>query len=214
VPHVAKPRRLQAASLNLRDSIGGHPHLPAGTDWPVCPKSGKRMVFFFQFDVRPEFGLALAPRSHLLAFMSPTVNEIHSFETHANGAPVPERFWEKGEPHFKVYLFGPDVALTPHPEADPYLVPHAFDFEEDDDEHPFLAIGGVPRWYQDPELHPGFEFVCQLSEDYPFPRLPDAPKQPGSFSSTAYCLFLGNSMYLFARPEPTHPEEVWIVLQN
>ena len=56
------------------------------------------MVLFFQFDVRPEFGLSVAPGSHLLAFMSPEVNEIPSFDFVADGAPLPERFWEKQLP--------------------------------------------------------------------------------------------------------------------
>ena len=215
MPHVATPRPLPANAPAVRDSLGGHPFLPAGTAWPMCRESGKRMVLFFQFDVRPEFGIALTAGSHVVAFMSPTVNEIDTFERARSGAPLPERFWEKRLPHFKLYVFGPDAELVPHADADAYLIHQELTFAVDDDPgDPFLFVGGEPRWYQDAESHPGFEFVCQLSENYPFAKQPDAPAQPNSFSKKAYCLFLGNSIYLFARARPTHPEEVWIALQN
>lgn len=198
-----------------RQSIGGRPYLPVGTEWPVCPKSGKRMVLFFQFDL-PD-GLAQPAGSHLLAFMSPAVNEIHSFEMLRDGAEVTDAYWAKREPHFAVLLYGPEVALVEHADADPYLEPHALSFataETKTIHDPFLFVGGTPRWYQDPEHHPGFEFIAMLSENYPFAKRADAPKQPDSFSSKAYCLFLGNACYLFARARPARPDEVFVVLQN
>ena len=79
MPFIAKPTLCSEDATPPRDSIGGHPFLPEGTDWPLCPSSGKRMVFFFQFDTRAEFGLTLAAGSHLAVFMSPEVNEIATF---------------------------------------------------------------------------------------------------------------------------------------
>ena len=212
MPYVAK---LLKADGPGRDSIGGYPFLPAGMAWPLCPKSGKRMVLFFQLDVRAEFGLALAAGSHLAVFMSPEVNEIVTHEFVKDGAPLPERFWERREPHFKTFVFGSEVALVAASEADGHIEHARLDFVLDEDPNdPFLAIGGEPRWYQDPENHPGFAFVCQLSEDFPFTRRARAPKQPFTFSNDAYSLFLGNSSYFFTRPVPAHEEEVWVVLQN
>ena len=46
-------------SDKLPDSIGGHPYLPKGTDYPVC-SCGERMSLYFQFDIREEFGLRAA----------------------------------------------------------------------------------------------------------------------------------------------------------
>lgn len=213
--YVAQPTRLAAGSAPCRDSIGGHPFLPVGTPWPVCPKSGKAMVLFFQFDVRAEHGVAVRPGSHLLVFMSPAVNEIDRFDNVKNGAPLPDGFWRARLSHFKVLLFGPDVELVAHTDEDAYLVPHRLDFTpEAEPSDPFLFVGGEPYWYQEAESHPEFEFLCQLSQDYAFARKPDAPVQPDTFSKKAYCLFLGNSCYLFARATPRDPEEVWIVLQN
>lgn len=213
--HVASAHPLPLDAAPVRDSLGGHPFLPAGVDWPVCPTSNERMVLFFQLDIRPEFGVALAPGSHLAVFMSPATNEIDTFDRVDSGAPLPDAFWTVRLTHFKTYVFGPDTALAAHADADPYLVPHRLEFAPDDDPHdPFLFVGGEPRWYQDAEVHPGFEFVAQLSEDYPFPKQDTAPEQPDTFSRKAYCVFLGNATYLFTRAAPTHPEEVWIVLQN
>jgi hypothetical protein len=173
------------------------------------------MVLFFQFDLRSEFGVPFAAGSHFIAFMSPVVNEIHRFDSIASGKPLPERFWEQSLPHFKLFLFGPELPLVASAAPDPLLVHQRLQFTEDNDpSDPFLFIGGEPRWYQDPETHPGFEFLCQLSEDYPFPKQDSAPEQPDSFSDDDYCLFLGNSAFFFARPKPAHSEEVWVVLQN
>ncbi len=215
MPFIAKPTPVSDDAAP-RDSIGGRPYLPVGAAWPVCETSGKRMVLFFQFDVRAEFALSLAVGSHFAVFMSPDVNEIATFDFVGHGKELPEAFWEKRLQHFKVFVWNPDVSLVAHADSDPYLVPHALGFEEASTaprvEH--LSIGGNPRWIQDPELHPGFDFVCQLSDSFPFLKRESAPKQIDSFSKHAYCLFLGNDAAFFTRAKPTHPEEVWIALQN
>ncbi|NOU28989.1 MAG: hypothetical protein HOO96_13885 [Polyangiaceae bacterium] len=213
--YVARPTPLDPGSAPSRSSIGGHPFLPADAPWPVCPESGKPMVLFFQLDVPEGTGVAVRPGSHLLVFMSPAVNEIDTFERAKNGAPLPDGFWRARLPHFKVMLFGPEVELVAHPDEDAYLVPQRLDFApEAEPDDPFLFIGGEPRWYQDAEAHPGFGFLCQLSENYPFARKAEAPVQPDTFSKKAYCLFLGNAAYFFAREAPRDPEDVWIALQN
>lgn len=173
------------------------------------------MVLFFQFAIRPEFGLSLAPGSQIAVFMSPVTNEIPTFQFVRSGAELPAEFWTKREPHFKTFVFGPDAKLVAQPDADACIVHQSLAWKADDDpSDPFLFVGGEPRWYQDAETHPGFDFVCQLSEDYPFAKLPSAPEQPNSFSRKAYCLFLANSVYLFTRAAPMHAEEVWVVVQN
>jgi hypothetical protein len=58
----------------LRDSIGGHPYLPKGMDYPVC-SCGKRMHLYFQFDIRDEFGLPFEAGSHLAVFMCEACND-------------------------------------------------------------------------------------------------------------------------------------------
>lgn len=196
-----------------RNSLGGHAFLPVDVAWPT--HDGAPMVLFFQFDVLAEYGLHLAPGSHVLAFMSATMNEIPTFNFIGSGDEVPARFWENQLQHFRVLVFGPEIPLVPSAEPDRYLEHHAFDLVAKDElAGAFLFVGGEPVWYQGDEQHPGFHFIGQLSEDYPFPKQASAPAQPSSFSKQAYCLFLGNSVYLFARPAPTDPREVWVVVQN
>lgn len=212
MPYIAK---LTAGETPSRDSIGGYPFLPVSMKWPICAKSGQPMVLFFQLDVRPEFGLSLAAGTHLAVFTSPVVNDIATRDQVRDGQPLPAKFWETRPEHFKTFVFGPDVALVAQAEPDRFLVHAHLAFEKNDDPRdPFLVIGGAPRWYQDPETHPGFDFVCQLSEGFPFEKRAEAPKQPFTFSNDAYALFLGNSSYFFTRPEPLDEEEVWVVLQN
>jgi len=200
------------ASQPGRNSIGGHPYLPTNVSWPVCPKSGNRMVLFLQFDVAPEYGLALAPGSHVLAFHSPTVNEINTFERNEPDMPA---YWAKREPHYQILIFGPEAELVEHPDEDGYLVPHALTFEPVAKvSDPFFYLGGQPRWYQDDETKGDFAFIGMLSENFPFVKKPEAPKQPGTFDRNAYSMFLGNATYFFARARPTVPDEVYVVLQN
>lgn len=208
--HQAKTRTPNGPE---RNSLGGHPFLPKDLPWPE--HEGKRMVFFFQFDTRAEHGLALAPGTHIAAFMSPAMNEIPTFDFVPTGKELPAKFWEKQLQHFRLFVFSPTTPLVASAEPDPFLEHHAFDFVANDElGDPFLFVGGEPQWYQDAETHPGFEFIGQLSENFPFPKLAAAPKQPDSFSKNAYCLFLGNSIYLFARPEPRDIREVWVTVQN
>ena len=82
-----------------------------------------------------------------------------------------------------------------------------------------MKIGGQPSWAQAPQVHRcscGAEmvFLCQIPENFPFPKLPTAPKQRDSFSSEDYCLFLGNEVYVFACEAQCHPRALHVVVQN
>src|SRR4051794_34994790 len=61
-------------SEEFRDSIGGHPYFPRGTDWPVC-SCGEGVNLYFQFDIREEFGLPFQVGSHLAVFMCGACNQ-------------------------------------------------------------------------------------------------------------------------------------------
>jgi hypothetical protein len=61
----------------LRDSIGGHPYLPKGMDYPAC-SCGQRMNLYLQFDIREEFGLPFQTGSHLAVFMCEAHNGFPS----------------------------------------------------------------------------------------------------------------------------------------
>lgn len=57
-------------------------------------------------------------------------------------------------------------------------------------------------------------FVCQVPQDWRFPKRTGAPAQPDSFSAEDYCLFLGNETYLFACEAQFDPRAVHAVAQN
>jgi hypothetical protein len=75
-------------SEKLRDSIGGHPYLPKGMEYPTC-SCGRRMNLYFQFGVREEFGLPYQAGSQFAAFMCETCNDqaqtLHDFFTNETG---------------------------------------------------------------------------------------------------------------------------------
>lgn len=197
-----------------RNSIGGYPVVPEGYDWPLCLKTNSKMVLFLQVDLPHEMGVG--SDSHLSLFMSPEINDIPSFDYIPAGSRLPAQFWEKREQHFKAYFFNGE-GTTFH-ESDQYLKYQKLEKQElNSSRH--IRIGGSPDWIQEPELPVGpngenFQFVMQIPENYRFPQKPNAPEQPDSFSSTDYCLFLGNQIYIFVSKEIENPEAVWIVVQN
>lgn len=65
----------ESAQINERDTIGGAPHVHTADDIPICRICDSRMVLFFQFTIRPQFGLPFRDGSHFLAFMCPKDNE-------------------------------------------------------------------------------------------------------------------------------------------
>ena len=199
-----------------RDSIGGAPILAAGQTWPVC-FCGKRMVLFFQLDVRdvPPF----VDGSHLLVFQCPEHNE-------ANFAPddgvLPASYWNLAQaldgPFWRIYLNkpGPESKAT---ESEKHLEPKSFTFGTGNGGGKAIQLGGNPRWWQGEEKYSctcGAEmsFLCQVPENYGFDKAPDAPEQPNTFDSKQYGLFLGNEVYVLACAAQCQPLAVWPVNQN
>lgn len=74
-----------------------------------------------------------------------------------------------------------------------------------------FKIGGLPNWFNEPSRSntcacgARMRFLCQIPENFAFPKTADAPSQPDSFSYDDYCLFLGNAIYIFACEARCHP---------
>jgi hypothetical protein len=214
-----------ACAAGTRNSVGGYPWLPIAADWPACGQCGRRLVLFLQFEMRSDFGLPFLVGSQLLVFMCPMHNDIP--ELYADNQ-LPQEYWNHGGDHFALYLVRPGTG-QPFREEEPHLRSFPLRFEPSVDEVDVVGslrvgsqgfkIGGVPSWVQGAEWHTcscgsRMEFVGQVPEDFPFPRRPEAPQQPDSFSSDDYCLFLGNEVYLFACAAQCHQRAVWAVVQN
>lgn len=214
------------AASERRDFIGGAPLLQAD-EAAACRLCGRGLVPFLQLDLRGEFGLPFKAGSHLVVMMCPLHNEIPDSDL-ASPSELPPAYWELGSGHYLLRLYPPSVALVSGP-VDRHLRAAGLSFEPEAETiravGGFLIgsegfkIGGTPSWAQVPECHVcccGAEmaFIGQVPLDHPFPKLPEAPEQPDTFSSDDYCLFLGNETYLFACPRQCHPGAVWPVLQN
>lgn len=172
------------------------------------------MLLFFQFDL-PSDADAQLGASHLCVFMCPIHNEIPSFEQHER---LPAEFWDKTEGHFHAVLGSTAAEQTI--ESPRLLLGQSLTFSETADEsREYIATGGNPSWIQNPERFAcscGAEmhFVCQVSENYKFIRLAEAPEQPDTPYKDGYVLFLGNEIYVFACPARCDPRAVWITVQN
>ncbi len=179
-----------------RDTLGGWPFLDPDQPWPAC-WCGTRMALFFQLDVPADVGPFGG--DHLLAFQCPVHNEACFPPGHPQ---LPPRYWhEPPAPNEAAVLAVLAAALRgrgrhsrPRPRAALLTVEPT---EENDDLLWTFTLGGSPRWSQDPEHYVcscGSEltFLVQVPSLLGFPKLPDAPEQPDSFSSVEYCLFLGN----------------------
>jgi len=157
--------------------------------------------------------------------MCPVHNDIPELQSPGR---LPERFWELGPGHFRLYLTRPGVGEQ-SAETEPHLRPFGLRFAPSPEEIQVvgavrigsqgLKVAGEPSWAQDPEWYTcacGSEmaFIAQVPENFPFPKNSSAPEQPDTFSADDYCLFLGNEVYLFGCTAQCHPEAIWPVLQN
>ena len=177
------------------------------------------MLLFLQFDIDESWALPFKPGSHLVVFMCPRCNDIHTFKNVAN-SNLPAEYWNSTEGHFFVAMSEPgaEETIQPHP---PLLVAKRLRFEpatDDEDLSDNIRVGGEPSWLQDPEWYgcscgSKLVFLSQIPGMFGFEKQVDAPEQPNSFSRNDYCLFLGNEIYIFACPKQCNPRSVWITLQ-
>lgn len=203
-----------------KNSIGTAPWLPSGIRSPVCAQCSTSMQLFFQFDIDRRFNLPLQEGSHFVLFMCPECNEIPSFESYS-GKQLPERFWEKTEGHFFSALYKPQNLLVEN-NISSLLKSYKLDFHQINSvkmPNELIKVGGKPDWLQDDERFfcccgEEMSFICQVPENYPFPKTDSAPEQPDSFSGSDYCIFLGNQVYIFGCSKQCHERAIWITVQN
>lgn len=201
-------------------TLGGDPFLPIQQETPRCRNCGRRQLLFLQFDIDETWQLPFATGSHVVIFMCPHCNEIPSFTQFPKGR-LPARFWNETEGHFFVAMFAPGHADSVC-NAEPLLLPWELRFEElNDNAHPsdIIRIGGTPHWLQAPErvfccCGAEMALICQIAESFEFRKQIGAPVQPDTFSADAYCLFLGNEVYVFGCPNQCDPRAVWVVVQG
>ena len=222
---------MRGANTTARSSIGGRPIFKTGQTWPHCRICDAKLVLFIQIDLLAEFQLPFVAGSHLLVFMCPTHNEIPALGYGlASDGKLPDDYWHRNDGHYALRLDRPDRNEV-IAEEDGYLLPQALHFEMAKEEvHTFdgdeltrgsqgFKVGGMPSWAQDPEYYrctcgSDMAFICQLPDGFPFPKRPQAPSQPNSFSNSGYCLFLGNEVYLFGCKSQCEPAAIWAVVQN
>lgn len=188
------------------------------SDVPICRRCNGEMILFFQMDL-PPIDLGIGAGGHLVLMMCPACNEIPSFEF-SSGGKLPVNYWEVAtEGHYYAAMFRPDAKLNVA-RIKPILENRELLLEPRDTASiNDFRVGGAPTWLQRPvsfECQCGnpMQFICQLSENYGFRARVGALGQPDSFSNTEYCLFLGNSVYLFVCAQQCTPRSVWIAVQN
>ncbi|MDB5386827.1 MAG: hypothetical protein JWM11_2473 [Planctomycetaceae bacterium] len=202
-----------------RCTIGGRAKLPSEIDVPRCRKCSAQLLLFLQFDIDCAWCLPFVAESHLAVFMCPQCNEIPSFEFPTG--QLPAQYWDKNEGHFFAVMSKPS-SMESVRHAEPILVTKELQFEpmaQDGHAPDTIRVGGNPFWLQGSERFVctcGSEmaFVAQIAENFEFEKQVNAPEQPDSFSSNAYCLFLGNEVYIFACPEQCNSRSVWITVQG
>lgn len=198
-----------------QDSTGGAYLAPEGQGLPCCTQCDRQMIPFLQFTLPGAAGLPFVEGSRLSVLMCPEHNEIPSFESFDT---LPPAYWERGEGHWYASLEKPGATqrVTGLPILQPAELVLA---DQPADENYRIAVGGAPDWVQDSEnfvcaCGSAMEFVCQISDGFEFPKLPDAAEQPDSPSARSYVLFLGNEVYVFACAQQCHPRAVWVTVQN
>lgn len=198
------------ADASCRNTIGGSPFIPRAESVPQCRICNAQMVLFFQFDIRSEFGIPFKEGSHLLVFMCPTHNKPPGLPSIYNDSPLPDSYWDADDGHYALLLY-PPIELENNGQQDDHIASFALSFTSAQEETQNFGefdigsfdfkVGGVPGWMNyriDKRCTCGgtMSFICQTPDGFGFKKTPTAPEQPDSFSSTEYCLFLGNQVYI------------------
>ena len=215
----------EQADNTCRNSVGGHPFLPAEVAVPCCRICNEEMALFLQLCIRAEFGLPFQEGSQLIVFMCPSHNEcsdgVGGDET--EDGRQPEKYWETVEGHYCLYLFPPGEFQPAR--LDKRISSRKLQFEQAEEEVQDWTdfkkgsydskVGGVPGWmnYSVEEVCScggKISFVCQVSETEEFEA---TPEYEDDFEAP-YTLFLGNQVYILACEEQCNPRAVVAVCDN
>jgi hypothetical protein len=208
-------------------SIGGTPELPAGDGWPLCKICKDEMVLFFDIELPNVAHSPFIPASRLQVFACREHDDIsgtiYSDYTRTNEIAVvdqlPPQYWRISDGHYLLRLLAPTTPKK-RSKRETRLAQRLLRAHENSvDCVEGLKLFGEPDWLQAPETHTcacgaPMVLILQVPDGFGFEMMPEAPEQEGSFSSTQYCLFLGNQLFLLACRSQCHAQALWPVLQN
>lgn len=152
-----------------RHSIGGHPFLPVGQQWPEC-SCGEGMTLYFQLGISKRFGLPFQSGSQLSIFMCPAHNDAPGGRLYLRKR-LPKRFWDrmgsrfppnydKDLAFFRLMLHRPGVRRAYHP-LEPHLNHHRLSFVRDFEKNGVGTDQLGPGECGDPEFvaEPGYRGI-------------------------------------------------------
>lgn len=200
--------------------FGGNALIPKTVEVTRCKVCGRELLLFFQIELSNDQSLHFQNGSRLVVFMCPECNEIPTFDN-VDGI-LPSEYWNLNEGHFYIALFKPEFEEVRTVRQQPLLKYFGMELMElKGSVFPTenIRIGGEPYWLQDSHSFQcscgaSMEMICQIPENYPFPKQENAPEQPDTFSEDDYCLFLGNEVYIFGCTKQCHHQAVWVTVQN
>jgi hypothetical protein len=192
---------------------------------------------FFQFDIDERFQLPFKTGSHLSMFMcikhdEPTNPPLWPSHT----GKLPDNYWDCGEEgevgHYQLIMNLPN-STEQVLDIEERVILSSIKFEEEEEQITVCGpegktweigkqefkVGGIPSWAQNPEQYQcscgaEMKFICQIPQDFDFPKKPDAPNQKSTWSDKKYNLFLGNEVYIFGCSEQCNPNAVWPITQS
>lgn len=192
--------------------IGGTPRIPADESIPECELCGAELVFFFQ---------AAFPEKHTWNGWTMALFACISCEHEGYAIPpmldgplkdinIPKDFLKTYQRNFRILIFptshgSPKSGYSEKVKFKRWVLQPAESHVEGS------KIGGEPTWLLDDESpatydnHVDMTFLMQISIDFEFEKLPEAPPQfeigldgaPDPSNLSYYELFLQNQLYFF-----------------
>jgi hypothetical protein len=149
-------------------------------------------------------------------------SDYNRFASLATSKRLPDAYWEITDGHYLLRLLPPKASVKSGASEKRLALQNLQRTKTEDSEaEPLRALKlfGHPSWAQDPENHvcccgKPMRLLLQIPDSTGFDMISGAPQQPGSFSRSQYCLFLGNELYLLACTAQCHPLALWPVLQH
>jgi hypothetical protein len=184
-----------------RDGIGGRPYLRDGR-WPVCAnasckRNGQALTHYLRFDVRAEWGTRFAPGTHFSLFQCVACGD--AFLPPPAGVVRPGAGDAASWGWWSATIEPPGAPLVRAEAPEPLVAPKQVSFGDVDRRG--MRIGGDGPTPYTCACGEALAPLVTIPADLPFPTLPGAPEQTGTYSSKKYRVFLGNHVDVLACPK-------------
>lgn len=224
-------RRCAKDSEASLSSVGGYPRLH-NAEWPICGVGTKykdrqdkdyqsacnrKMSLFLQLVLNESTNLPFEPGSQLSVFACPIHDDPsvgRKVIAPADKTKLPADYWNDNAGQYALYLFRPGVAQCTLGLDKRLVYSKVVSDNVESAGQQSLALGGTSGQALQCSCGAKMRPVCQIPENFEFPKQQSAEPQPNTYSDTYYYLFLGNITNIVACEAQCNSRAVFPIMHN